>query len=811
MSQNVKLPEDIVQELFQHTKISSILSSGDNKTNKKRKLQAQFDLEIASYFKSHSRSVKVAHKLGITTSVLANEGPKDLVNWRTDYVPEHINSVIEFCDYVSSNPHREYRWISPKTLGRIFLDEETKSRKRVTAYFFLAFLGKDFNEWDEILFPIHSAENNISIDTPNWLEGVYHFYNREIIAGKQTLFQRANLILSKEENTFIYQPINQSEKITEHPVMLQQGLGNDINIIIKGGSGFEIVIQLKKKHLIKGSADPNEKLFYAHYLYHDNNQERNHSHSVLVLEKVQSQGRLLAPGRSIENIPSYIKQFLLNISLNDELPVLILKERKDNSLRASLYTFFASLKGTYFLYCNKQYKYTDVSKPDLSSNRFTSWIGKDVFIIEDGPLPNQLSCRLKSYQKHSEQKGEIIIDKRSNSRYLVGVLHPDDQSQSKFLNLIFRIQKGEKVFFGTYNTVYSSNSDLGCGLAVLVKSDNKYEDVSPILLNPVSEKADLPKEVAPSDISYQTEISSSEASIVNYLSLDHEAKLIVGKGHDLSNRSFCKFKGTYKMYSYSRYEPQFEHEKISDTSDYNRRVKSILIGALKITRFGYVEHRGDHEREYSTGVATTIGRTLFIKLVNKEKQRTGAFFFHVGDFYPKNKRIYCGVFSGVSPQSLIAIGTRIIIECCPEESFHEIHPKRINIYDSQIHREVDPRIREALMGRWRNFINFNDRGGIFGLDDLGKANDKQKERLDLGKAFYQSAIFYILFNEELKDGVKDFQRAIEHGFGNFKRFEADILEKGNQDLLRKVLDRPEYIKLKNIYAVDEFRQSLDSA
>ncbi len=695
--------------------------------------------------------------------------------------PKTVNSRFTFINYYKSTPGLVFPWKHEKTIKRNWNGETAFSKQ--TVYVLLAFLGVDYNRWnDEIdaIFPDKKPQINPEV------QGYYQFYNLEKIPGSELTFQIAQLILTDNEQFFIYKSINSNRIHLAKVVHIPSVYKKTVSIEIKGRD-FEVKMYISFPRSIEI-----DKKMYALYIYMSRTDEPYAS--AVVLHKVRSRSDLIPPNRECKAIPLGIKQALAMHPIISKEYEYLLRGKQDTSIKGKLFQTYEKYTGVYYLYCNKKYEYEGVSHPNPNENSFISWIGRDIFEIYEGELPNQLLCKLKS-EKFGEKTGEIVISEKLKGTSLICNLYNSESLNARFLNLIFHIGSPvkHKMLFGAYNTVYDSNKPVGSGLVVIKRIVGKtYDDCAPGIINPLK---NIDKLICNGQ---SIPLDQDEQKIVNYLSLNSESRLesLSEKKHLEKDYKLCNFAGTYKIYAYGR-----KRNNGKMVHDGDNRSKMISIGALEIYPFRYVRHRGDFERESAEGIVHTIDGNLFITLVNKEDgKRTGTFFIRVESKIPREGRIYCGTFSGVSPDSRRALGNRVIIEYCSDMAFEEINTERINIYDPEIHSKVPSQIRKALIGRWVNFINFYTRAGIFSLNELNKENKKQ---LSLGKRFFHSACYFIIHEGDIEEGVKDLQRALEHGYGSYKQFEAEI-KKNSRKTYKDLLKYPSYLGLKDQYPVDEF-------
>ena len=728
---------------------------------------------VIKYILDHPHPKEILQKLGITDEYLQRKyNPNSLPNL-DNYDLDFISSTQEFLDYFSSNPHKYFPLKSERTIRRIWFGETNPNKH--TYFVFFAFLEEEFSTWEDLLHQEGLAKEpkKLQYIKPQ-VRGVYQFYNRERIEAVDMKFQRAQLILTQDKQEFVYRTaLKRSVKRVQ--VFISEELNQRTFPIKIRGDHFEI------KMYINLPARLQTNKLYAHYIYQSTTQQQYSS--MIALQKVENESELLPPERDILEVPILIKKFLSAYPILTDLYKKTLFDQIDISGKGKTFQVLKKYIGVYYLYCSKNYEYSDLEEPNPNQNRFLNWVGRDVLEIFEGDKPNQLLCKLKT-KKHHEKIGEVLISDTMGTSCIIF----NFTQASRFLNMIFYRGASiglENFLLGTYNTEYESGSPVGCGLSIIKKiSGREYNKTLPGIINPMIEEGVL----------YQNKqrlaLDKEEKKIVQYLCFRDQAYLgsLREKKSFLEKTNICKFMGVYKVYAYGRMRNKEREEN---------RSKVISIGALEISPYHYIRHKGDFDRENADGWAKLIEGNLFLTLINKvDGHRTGTFFIRVQTKRPKPGRIYCGTFSGVSPDSGRNLGNRIVLEYCPNTKFEDIETKRINIYDPSIQENVDPRIRKALIGRWVNFISFYDQAGIFNLSQLEKENTQQ---LQLGENFFHSACYKIVIQKKIEQGIKDLQRALEHGFGSYQIFEKEIQSQIEKSDFQNILRHPKYLFLKDQY------------
>lgn len=728
--------------------------------------------------------------------------------------PENCDTIPKFKEYLTQfgNEENTFRWISGHSAIRSLkenydLPQEQKkgyqTTSRYTLYKILLFLEVKIEHWRKIVLPDNSDQNpstatEVSSGSNIHFQGTFHFYNREIVAPQQILFQRAILYLGDGKGKFIYKNIRSKnqheadvfiEKPINHEILPIRIEGKDQN----GISRFVIQVNIQTTLFVYQRFQEEINRFYGHYLYQSGESSHVHS-SVLILEKIQEGSTPSSPERMLRAIKPDIQKFLLEASLNAGFKTPLLNGAEDDSPQAKAYNKLTRFIGRYYLYCNKRYTYKALNSDILPGNQLISWVGRDVFEIKEGVERNQLICTLTSFGQE-DREGVVYIDEKSENQYIICNLHQVGHTNSRFLNLIFPTNNRGEILFGTYNTVYRSKEPVGCGLAIMVKlEEEKSLSAIPGVVDPFDNRLFLEgKEL-------HTEVTSLEEVMINYLSYNAQARLGSFRGRsDLERISrICPYEGVYRVFSYGR---------IRNDDPEGKRSKAILIGAMEITKYGYVRHRLDYEREYSHGEATIINTSLFITLHNLDsrsivdnKGRRGTFILKVSSKFPEPGRIYCGVFSGVSYGSANPLGSRIVLECLgKDKSYAEVNCGRIPFNNTHALKNegIDPRIVRALTGRWMNFVNFI--GGQEGIQRIPKLKVDTEKADEISQTFFQSALFYLMVKKDLTNGVKELQRAFEHGKGSFKEIEEELATYGGQELLGQVIANENYIGLKSLY------------
>lgn len=337
------------------------------------------------------------------------------------------------------------------------------------------------------------------------------------------------------------------------------------------------------------------------------------------------------------------------------------------------------------------------------------------------------------------------------------------------LHFVFHIGKGlDDYLIGIYNHMYVNAPILGTGLAAMVKSDIQEEM--------------KPEDWEGRDI---TKIENEEVNkIIRYLTFPSGVRIEATQSfeHLKTFKRFnlpSLFKGVYKIYSYQG----------SESNNYSRYISESL---LKIDD----KHQAFHKRYNSTfaqsgKMAISIGKvqaskedSLIISLKSKANGRIGFFVINIGDYTPRAKHYYTGIFTGVALQNRrVAIGNRVVLEYMGEDYglFETTSINRFGIQEAEIDK-VPLEVRDNLMGRVNNMVGFLKTEGASSKKALEK---EANTGIDMKQVFFDSACQRALTDDvnEVANAAKMFERAILHGFRPFSAFEEKLADYESNGLI----------------------------
>lgn len=393
------------------------------------------------------------------------------------------------------------------------------------------------------------------------------------------------------------------------------------------------------------------------------------------------------------------------------------------------------------------------------------YIAKAFFEIKKNK-EEKYTCSFQSPPEEDVQlSGKPDIIEVSNQLYLSCTLQKGVEAGKTpvFLQLTFLLGKKQRrpeLIDGTYNIVYA-NGAMGTGLVTMIK-DNNANDCR--LINPF----DNPN------------IKNIPRSI-NYLVSEDISSLLLTETRKRESNQIAKYQGVYKVYVYVQ-------TKLNGKKSIKTR--GIAINRLEILKYGQVKFEGVRGIKATGRAFIQRDNNLYIDLKNVEmdKKRSGYFLLKVKENISHHTSIFCGIFAGLGVEDVQPLAKRVILELIPD-SHNKFKVEKIPLHDLRLNN-IPETVREALTGRIPNYIGFQRlQRGLFNEEDLKKYNDETPE---VGKAFYQSAIYQSLKTNdinEIPEIISSIRRAILHGVDQLELFEREIIQSPIRDQICK---HPEY-------------------
>ncbi len=425
-------------------------------------------------------------------------------------------------------------------------------------------------------------------------------------------------------------------------------------------------------------------------------------------------------------------------------------------------TRILSFVGTYYVYYTEKLTRNEA----LKNSKIIKPIGVNVLNIkyEKGVFPTRMKTP-HDLENQREYFGEVVLDSGKPSLLVFDLKAPDS-----YANFIFEHSgnaiSGEPIF-GSYNISYYRKNGNGIGVAVLIKTEEKYEDIHPCSIDPLSKHERIHEKLA------------------KYLMFEQRSVLKpVLRKEQLKQTT--RFQGNYLVYS--------SHKKDGK--------RFISVSMIKIFPSGYVLFKrkrleGDGEAE---GYIKIVGNSLQVLVVNKTRKLNGYFIMETLDNPPNEERIYSGVYSGLSFRDLKPMTSRIIW-AYTDKKYEEFTPEKVAFF-SEAMNDIPDQIRLSLCGRTGNSTGFFRYRSILNLNNLEEQNKKE---IDYGEVFYDSAIMKAR-NQNVDLSIKMITRSIEHSTSteNLINFKSELEENNliSSELASQIKQHKKYKALLEKYNLE---------
>lgn len=597
---------------------------------------------------------------------------------------------------------------------------------------------------------------------------------REVLGGLKDQYVLFNLDENESMNTPFQISRIEIDKSEKKAKVIYQDRKDPANEIVQWGNieihGFSsLLFRFKSRNfflevLAYIPPQQNPEVIQAIYLHADQN---GHPRSALGLlvdpdKNIDTRG----PSRDEKDVPGLVAEYLTyepNKVLKFHKKISDFKDLKIN--RGETYDNLASYEGNWHIFYHERYANVE----SLRNNPYISSIGKSTLVVKRDKMSGEYLCTLTTPDDY-EFEGRIKYRKLISNSYLIFALYKKGD-ESKYVSFVFH--KGnhspvKKRLYGVYNITYFNESSVGCGIAIMeqANAESKFEPVS---INPLE------------DLSM-----AGHLKVIKYLSFRQNANIEISRfSHQEVNDQPFRYHGIYRVYSYGRKRAT--------------KQKSIIIGALRIYKSGYVEYRGPHPDASAFGVAfKVVENNLHIELRNKASSRQGYYLLHTIEVKPEAGRIYCGILAGLGFTNQMPLGKRVIFEYLPDvETIEEVNCKKINLFSEEI-KQIPDTIRETLTGRIENFISFTrSNAGTINIEDLEK--ETKNRSINLQRVFLESALYKAQRAEngnDVAEVVRRLRKAVEHGYTDIPRFLKEI-EDLNPKFLPHLTEHEDYHNLRN--------------